>query len=107
MSRPQPSGVPAIPNASVVHGRVVAVKPEPDGYGTVLDIAVDEASGLDGMADFVGGHIGQTIRVYAHPEFRVGVGEGAEVEARVAFRGDARGGRFALIDGVRELSKPR
>lgn len=86
---------------------IVGVKPEPDGFGSVLGIAVDEARGLDGMADFVGEHVGETISVYAHPELRIGVGEGVEIEARVAFRGDARGGRFALIDGVRELSKPR
>lgn len=107
MSGPRPSGVPVIPNASVVRGRIVDVKPEPDGYGSVLGIAVDEARCLDGMADFVGEHVGETIRVYAHPELQVGVVEGAEIETRVTFRGDERGGRFALIDGVRELSKPR
>jgi hypothetical protein len=96
MAEPQQSQVPVAPNASDVSGTVVAVEPEPGGWGTVV-VAIDEASDVGAFPNFVRPHIGQTIRVAVPPRAARDVPETGPIQARIAFRGDERGGRFVVI----------
>ncbi len=93
-----PTGVPVVPNASQVRGTLAHVTPEGDGCGSVWEIAVDETRDVDGMPNFAQPYVGATIQTYIHPRLQTDVQEKDKVQARVAFRGDARGGRFVLID---------
>jgi hypothetical protein len=100
----RPAGAQAKPNQSKVRGRLLGIKPEPDGYGSDWQIAVDDAQDVDGLPNFARSHVGQTISVYVHPELEHDLKENDEVEARVSYRGDERGGRFALVeDDVKKL----
>ena len=98
MSRRQASGAQVKPNASKVRGKLVGIKPEPDGYGANWEIAVDEANDVDDLPNFARSHIGKVIDVYVHPELKSDLIEKDNLEVRVTYRGDERGGRFALID---------
>lgn len=93
-----PAAVPVAPNASQVRGIVARVTPEGDGCGSLWEIAVDETRDVDGMPNFAQPYVGTTIQTYIHPRLQTDVREKDRVQARVAFRGDARGGRFVLID---------
>ncbi len=94
----QRSGVPVVPNASLVRGRVERIAPEPGGRGSVWDIAVEKSDDVDGMPNFTRAHVGQTIQVYVHPQLSHTVAQEDSIAARVAYRGDERGGRFVLVD---------
>jgi hypothetical protein len=98
------SGAPVVPNAGYVQGKLVAVEPDPAGTGSVWQIAVHEARDVPGLPNFAASSIGKTIAVYIHPELKADVDVGATLQARVTYRGDERGGRFALIeDDVRRI----
>lgn len=100
----QPAGVPVVPNASQVRGRLIRIKPEPGERGSVWEIAVEEARDVEGFPNFAQAHVGQIIQVYVHPSIQHELAETDRMEARLAFRGDERGGRFVLIDDdVRKL----
>lgn len=100
----QPSGVPVVPNASRVRGRLVRIKREPGARGSVWEITVDEARDVEGLPNFAQAHVGKIIQVYVHQELHHDLAERDSLEARIAFRGDERGGRFVLIeDDVRKL----
>jgi hypothetical protein len=104
MTKPEPSRVPVVPNESTVRGRIVGVRPEPDGHGSVWNVAVAEAHRVGDLPNFAQDRVGGTIHVYAHPQVNLRLTEADEVEARVAFRGDERGGRFVLVgDDARKL----
>lgn len=104
MSEFHPSSVRVVPNASVVRGKLLRIRPEASGRGSVWEIIVDEAQSVEGLPNFVQSHIAQTIEVYVHPELRHDLAEMDAIEARVAYRGDERGGRFVLIeDDARKL----
>ena len=99
-----PSAVPVVPNASRVRGKLVRITPEPGGRGSVWEIAVHEAGDIEGMPNFARDQVGQTIQVYVHPQLQHDLAQADQCEARVAFRGDERGGRFVLVeDDVRKL----
>ncbi len=94
----QPAGVGVVPNVSQVCGTLVRVAPERDGNGSLWKIAVDETRDVDGMPNFAQAYVGDTIQVYVHPHLRADVTEKGRVQARVAFRGDERGGHFVLVE---------
>lgn len=89
---------PVVPNACYVQGELVAVDRDPAGAGSVWRIAVREARDVPGLPNFAASWIGKTIAVYIHPELETNLKVGATVQARVAYRGDERGGRFALVE---------
>lgn len=104
MFRQQAGRAPMVPNASRVRGRLIGIEPEPDGNGANWEIALDEAQDVDGLPNFARAYTGQVIQVYVHPELQTDVSEKDRLEARVSYRGDERGGRFALVeDDVRKL----
>ncbi len=92
------AGVSAIPNASRVCGTLERVVPEDDGYGTVWEIAIDEAQDVDDMPNFAQPYVGALIRAWMHPQLHSDAKEKDKVQACVAYRGDAHGGRFVVID---------
>lgn len=97
-------GAPVVPNAARIRGRLLRMAPEPDGRGSVWDVAVDEALDVDGLPNLAQPYVGRTIQLFVHQALQHDLAEQARVEARVAYRGDERGGRFALIeDDVRKL----
>jgi hypothetical protein len=98
MSGPRPAGVPAAPNASQIRGRLVGIEPNPEGPGSIWEIAIEEARDVEGMANFAQARVGQPIQVYVQPQLRHNLATADEIEARVTFRGDERGGSFFLID---------
>lgn len=92
------SAVPVVPNESRVRGRLVRIIAEPGGGGSVWEIAVGQAHDIGGLPNFAKAYIGQTIQVYVHHQLQHRVAEGGVLEARIAFRGDERAGRFILIE---------
>lgn len=104
MTQPRPQSAPVVPNASQIRGRLLQIRPEPDGRGAVWEVAVDEAHDVDGMPNFARELVGRPIQVYVHPELRPAVTESDPLEARVTYRGDERGGRFVVVgDELRKL----
>jgi hypothetical protein len=101
----KPLRVPVIPNEALVRGKLVSIKTRGDG-GSDFDIIVDNASDVSGYPNFAHSYIGQTIRLSVPPgvQFRDALKENNSIEARVAYRGDERGGRFNLVDDhIRKL----
>jgi hypothetical protein len=97
------SSVPVIPNAALVRGKLISVKARPEG-GSDFDIVVDNAFDVPGYPNFVRSYIDQTIRVSVHPGLQHTLKENDSLEARVAYRGDERDGRFTLVeDHLRKL----
>ena len=97
MPGPQIAGVPAIPNVSQVRGKLMRVDSEMDGSFR-WEIQVEEARDVNGLSNFVRAYIGSPIQVFIHPQFQSTFVVGDVLEARIAFRGDERGGRFFLLD---------
>jgi hypothetical protein len=92
-----------IPNAALVRGKLISVKVRPDG-GSDFDIIVDKAFDVSGYPNFARSYIGQTIWVSVQPGLQHALQESDSIEARVAYRGDERGGRFTLVeDYLRKL----
>jgi hypothetical protein len=101
----RPAPAPVQPNASKVRGRLVQITPRPEGLGEVWAIAVDDVASVDGLLNFAEAHVGDVIAVYVNERLRHRFTEQDRLEARIAFRGDQRGGRFVLIkDNVRRVS---
>lgn len=98
MTQSRSHAVPVVPNASQIRGQLRQIRPEPDGRGAVWTIRVDAAHDVEGMPNFARAYVGQPIEVYVHPELRPMLTEQNSLEARVAFRGDERGGRFVLLN---------
>ena len=98
MAAPRLSGAPVVPNAGKVIGRLLRITPEPTGHGSVWEIAVEDSRDVDDLPNFTKSHVGGAISVYVHPQLKHDLSETDRLEARVAFRGDERGGRFVLVD---------
>lgn len=99
-----PTRVSVVPNASRVRGTLLAVRPNVSGRGYLWDIAVEQTFDVEGLPNFVAPQVGKTIHAYVHPRLRSPVHTGEALEARIAFRGDERGGRFVLVeDDVRPI----
>jgi hypothetical protein len=91
------SAIPVVPNASLVRGRLLSVKPWPGGPGTEWAIVVDGAQDVAGLPNFVRDYVGKTINVRVRSEIKPPVPEHHSLEARIAYRGDERGGLFTLV----------
>ncbi len=92
------ASISVAPNASQVRGTLKHIMPEGSGRGSTWEIAVDEACDIDGLPNFAQAYVGTTIHTYIHPQLHFPIAENDKVQARVAFRGDERGGCFVLID---------
>lgn len=92
------AGISVVPNASQVRGMVKHIVPDGNGRGSIWEIAVDETCDVDGLPNFAQAYVGTTIHTYVHPKLHPPIAENDKVQARVAFCGDERGGRFVLID---------
>jgi len=90
------AGAQVVPNASRVEGKLLAIEPEPDGVGSIWKIAVERAYDVEGLPNFAQSYAGSTIEVYVRPRLKSGLRAGERLRARVTYRGDERGGRFAL-----------
>ena len=100
----RPSPVTAAPNLAEARGRLLCIRPEQDGPGSVWEIAVDEVQDVDGLPNYVRPYLGKTIAAYAHARLRSDVREQQRFRARIAYRGGANGGRFVIVeDTVRAL----
>lgn len=88
--------VPAAPNESVIRGKVVRIRPTPEGLGTIWDVELAEAEGVGSLANLALSRVGETVSVYIHPDLKVKIREGDLIEARILFQGDERGGAFFL-----------
>jgi hypothetical protein len=98
MDEPKPYAVPAAPNESVIHGKVVQVRPAPGGAGTIWDVEVIESKDVEPRANFTRSRVGESIAVYVHPDLKKKIEPGDLVKARVFFQGDERSGVFFLKD---------
>ena len=97
-----PRPVPVVPNASRIRGRIV--RQTAGEEGALWEISLDTAEDVEGMPNFAHSYVGQTIQVHLHPTLKTSVKQGDSVEARVAYRGDERGGRFAIVgDDVKKV----
>jgi hypothetical protein len=102
MSPLQKSAVSVQPNEARIRGKIVGVKP--DGAGSSWEVALEEVRDVEGMPNFAQSEVGKKIKVYAHPEIETDLTPGDAFEAKIAFRGDERGGRFVLAhDDFRKL----
>ncbi len=99
MRRTQSSNVSVVPNASKVRGVLLQIKPEPDGWGSVWELALNNTCSIPELPNFVNDYVGRIIEVFVPPRPRHNVKERDEIEAKVAFRGDEKSGRFVLVEG--------
>ena len=91
-----------VPNESKVRGRLLSIKPETGGEGSVWEIAVEKAEDVGDKPNFAKSHVGETISVYVNPEDEHSIAEQDEIEAHISYRGDEHGGRFALSGDVQK-----
>lgn len=94
--------VRVVPNESKVQGRLISIKPEADGDGSVWEIALEKAEDVDDKPNFAKSHVGETIHVYVNPEDEHSIAEQDEIEANVSYRGDEHGGMFTLSGEVQK-----
>lgn len=94
----QPFGVPAAPNESMLQGKLVRIDSGPDGMGSIWSVEVIASHDVDQLPNFTQAHIGETISIYIHPEMKTSLAPGDNIQARVSYHGDERGGAFFLID---------
>jgi hypothetical protein len=98
------AAVSVVPNASRVRGQLLHIGPDRGGRGSLWEVKVKEARDVPGMPNFAVAHVGKAINIYVHPELKSPLKAGDTLEARVAYRGDERGGEFAIVDDdVRRL----
>ena len=93
-----PLPVAAAPNLAEVRGRLLCIRPEQDGPGTVWEIAVDDAQDVEGLPNYARPYLGKTIAAYAHAQLRSDVREQQPFRAHIAYRGGANGGRFVIVE---------
>jgi len=104
MSWDRPRSVPVVPNVAVVRGNFIGTEPSLDGDGSTWKIAVEESRDVEGMPNFVHPQVGKTIQVFVGSKHPLDFGVNDALEARVAYRGDERGGRFVLMGSdIRKL----
>src|SRR5262245_49664421 len=99
LSRPGSiSRVPAAPNESWVHGRVIEIRPDPTsfrGEGADWKLHVASVEDVPGARNFARRRAGTVIDLFVPclpPGLDVAVGD--VIRARVSFQGDEHGGRF-------------
>src|SRR5262252_3537267 len=98
--------VPTAPNESWVHGRVLAMRPDPTsfrGEGADWKLEVAAVEDVPGARNFARGRAGSVIDLFVPslpPGVAVAVGD--VIRARVSFQGDEHGGRFVLVDDLRK-----
>ncbi len=97
MSSDRPKSVPVVPNVAVVRGKFLGTEPSPDGDGSTWKIAVEESRDVEGMPNFLHAHVGKIIQVFVGSKRPLDFGVNDALEARVAYRGDERGGQFVLM----------
>jgi hypothetical protein len=98
MSDQKMCGVPVVPNASLVRGRILSIKPCRESGSSDCALAVDEAGNVAGLPNFVREFIGKTITVRLPAELGTGFVAQDHLELRISFRADERGGLFTVID---------
>lgn len=86
-----------VPNAGYVVGSLRRIVADPDG-GSVWTIAVEETRDIGNHPNFAKDRAGAALDVYVGPGLKKAFHEGDRIQARVVYRGDERGGRFALVD---------
>ncbi|HKV11830.1 MAG TPA: hypothetical protein VJ725_27035 [Thermoanaerobaculia bacterium] len=96
MDEPENFRVPAAPNESVVRGRVVRIRPTPEGLGAIWDVELKEAEEVENLANLARSRVGETVSIYIHPDLKVKIRVEDFIEARILFQGDERGGAFFL-----------
>ncbi len=100
----RPPQVAAAPNLAEVRGRLLCIRPEQGGPGTVWEIAVDDTQDVEGLPNYARPYLGKTIAAYAHAQLRSDLREQQRFRARLAYRGGANGGRFVIVeDAVQAL----
>jgi hypothetical protein len=87
-----------MPNAGRIRGEIVLVEPEADGFGSTWEVAVRSVQDVPGFANFARSYLGGTLRLYVHPGLQDRAAVHDHIAAKVAFRGDERGGRFVVLD---------
>ncbi len=87
--------VGVVPNRSLIRGKVVAMRPEPDGYGQTIEVEVADSENLGDLPNFVP-HAGQRIWFYLS-ESPMELHLGDDIEAKATYRGGAGGGRYSLL----------
>ena len=104
---PKPAGLGRVsvqPNSCQIRGRVLHIRPESGNSGAVWDVAVSATDDIPGSPNFAARHVGDTIQLFVHPEMAGAVTEGEFMSATVSYRGDERGGRFAVVAPVSEVT---
>ncbi|MCI0486054.1 MAG: hypothetical protein L0229_05590 [Blastocatellia bacterium] len=103
MSVSKSHSIKAAPNQSLVRGEVVAIRPEPDGYGLTIDLAIMESENVDDLPNFTRDAIGQTLSCFLS-DSDVTLRPGDRIEAKVTYRGGPGGGRYNLLpDDIKKL----
>ena len=98
MSTLRPQGVPMIPNAALVHGKLLLIKSAQNNPGSIFEVQVDKSDDVSNLANFAKSYIGKSIQVFVHPQLIHNLSIGDDVELQVSYRGDERDGQFSLIN---------
>jgi hypothetical protein len=87
-----------MPNAGRIRGEILHVLPEADRFGAVWQVAIRDVQDVPGFTNFARSYLGNTISLFVHPGLQDRATAHDRIAAKVAFRGDERGGRFVVLD---------
>jgi hypothetical protein len=87
-----------MPNAGRIRGQVVGIQPEADGFGSTWEVSVQDVQDVPGFANFARNYLGRTLELFVHPGLKDRAAVHDNIAAKIAFRGDERGGRFVVLD---------
>lgn len=97
MQGPNLGAVPVMPNASLVTGTIQSAAPPAQGQQhAVLVLFIQTAEDIDDLANFCTEEVGSSIQVNLRTEEPDSdlPEPGTEIQLRVEFRGDERGGGY-------------
>ena len=95
--------VGVVPNQSLIRGKVVAVRPEPGGYGQTVEVEVANAERVGDLPSFIHQVAGQRLLFYIS-ETDLDLHPGDCIEAKATYRGGASGGQYSLLpDDIKRL----
>jgi hypothetical protein len=87
-----------MPNAARIRGKILHILPEADGFGAIWEVAIRDVQDVPGFTNFARSYRGDTVSLFVNPGLQARATAHDRIAAKVAFRGDERGGRFVVLD---------
>ena len=89
------------PNRTVLLGKVMAIRPEPDGFGAGIELAISENRSAEGNLDFIKTKPGEVVELFFTEPNKLKIGD--TIQANASLSAGPFGGR-AVIEEMRKVS---